>query len=157
MVTLPETHIAQGSELDLLARDIAVFTQDGLYMAAEIYPNYSLKRADWDALERNRAFQERVAWHRSQIGSDTALLRERSRLMFMARLRDVHDIAADPDAKQADRLKAMAFLAEMADVKPKSDAAGSGITVNLSFGSLTPHAQVQHDIIEHTDIPDGTD
>lgn len=141
-------------DLDSLARDIAVLTANRLYSEEEIAAGYDLSPAEIHKLLDDPDFISRVSAHRDRIGDGrTDLLRAQAKLMFESIPRDLLEIARSPKDKTSDKLKAIAALAEIADVKPRNEQQFSGMVLNVNFGSgMTPPAVAQltpMEVIEH--------
>lgn len=144
--------IKPDSKMDNLARDIAVLTVNHLYNEEEIAQAYELTPELYAALAATPDFQKRVEYHRSQVGDDTtSRVRAQAKLMAGSLLRDAFEMARDRQAKGSDRLKAMAAIVELADVKPKQEQQFSGMVLNVSFGSGMPTVAIASDdgVIEH--------
>ena len=59
--------------------------------------------------------------------------------MSESTLRDLFEIARSDKDKTSDKLKAIAALAEIADIKPRNEQQFSGMVLNVNFGSgMTP-------------------
>lgn len=144
--------IKPDSKMDNLARDIAVLTADHLYSEEEIAQAYELTPELYAALAAAPDFQKRVEYHRGQVGDDmTSRVRAQAKLMAGSLLRDIFEMAKNPQAKYSDRLKAAAAIVELADVKPKQEQQFSGMVLNVSFGSGMPTVTIASDdgVIEH--------
>lgn len=144
--------IKPDSKMDNLTRDIAVLTTDHLYSEEEVAQAYELTPELYAALAANPDFQKRVEYHRRQVGDDTtSRVRAQAKLMAGSLLRDMFEMAKNPQAKYSDRLKAAAAIVELADMKPKQEQQFSGMVLNVSFGSGMPSVAVAADkgVIEH--------
>lgn len=141
-------------DLDSLARDLAVLTANRLYSEEEIGAAYDLSPSDTKKLLDDPDFSARVSAHRDKIGDGrTDLLRAQAKLMSESTLRDLFEIARSNKDKTSDKLKAIAALAELADIKPRNEQQFSGMVLNVNFGSgMTPPAVAQltpMEVIEH--------
>lgn len=141
-------------DLDPLARDLAVLTANRLYSEEEIGAAYGLTRADIIKLLDDPDFSARVSAYRDKIGDGrTDLLRAQAKLMSESNLRDLFEITRSDKEKTSDKLKAMAALAEIADIKPRNEQQFSGMVLNVNFGSgMTPPSVAQltpMEVIEH--------
>lgn len=139
---------SSGSPVDNLIRDLVVFTVNDAFSEAEILTPYGFTFDDLYAMRQHPQFQQRWSHHKREMGDDrTAVIRAQAKLLTEASLRTLFETINNPDEKTGDKLKAFALLSEMADMKPRNDPAAlnSGVVVNLSFGSMTPHAQATID------------
>lgn len=141
-------------DLDSLARDLAVLTANRLYSEEEIGAGYDLSPSDIRKLLDDPDFNARVSAHRDRIGDGrTDLLRAQAKLMSESTLRDLFEIARSDKDKTSDKLKAIAALAEIADIKPRNEQQFSGMVLNVNFGSgMTPPAVATitpMEVIEH--------
>lgn len=141
-------------DLDSLARDLAVLTANRLYSEEEIGAAYDLSPSDINKLLDDPDFNARVSAHRDNIGDGrTDLLRAQAKLMSESNLRDLFEIARSTKDKTSDKLKAMAAIAEIADIKPRNEQQFSGMVLNVNFGSdMTPPSVAQltpMEVIEH--------
>ena len=141
-------------DLDSLARDLAVLTANRLYSEEEVAAGYDLSPADIRKLLDDPDFSARVSAHRDKIGDGrTDLLRAQAKLMSESTLRDLFEIARSNKDKTSDKLKAIAALAELADIKPRNEQQFSGMVLNVNFGSgMTPPSVAQltpMEVIEH--------
>lgn len=141
-------------DLDSLARDLAVLTANRLYSEEEIGAAYDLSPSDINKLLDDPDFSSRVSAHRDRIGDGrTDLLRAQAKLMSESTLRDLFEIARSTKDKTSDKLKAIAALAELADIKPRNEQQFSGMVLNVNFGSdMTPPSVAQltpMEVIEH--------
>lgn len=141
-------------DLDSLARDLAVLTANRLYSEEEIGAGYDLSPSDIKKLLDDPDFNARVSAHRDKIGDGrTDLLRAQAKLMSESTLRDLFEIARSDKDKTSDKLKAIAALAEIADIKPRNEQQFSGMVLNVNFGSgMTPPAVAKlttMEVIEH--------
>lgn len=151
------TNILPGSNLDRLAKDIAILTANNLYSVEEVIDSYGITPYEYENLTYTRPFQERLSHHQKEIGTDrNALLRAQAKLMTDANLRSLHEMANDPKTKPSDRLKAAALIMELADAKPKQEQQFSGMVLNVSFGSGTPAVGIiSDDVVDATDTEGG--
>lgn len=143
------------TDLDSLARDLAVLTANRLYSEEEIGAGYDLSPSDIKKLLDDPDFNARVSAHRDRIGDGrTDLLRAQAKLMSESTLRDLFEIARSDKDKTSDKLKAIAALAEIADIKPRNEQQFSGMVLNVNFGSgmtppsvatLTPMEVIEHE------------
>lgn len=141
-------------DLDSLARDLAVLTANRLYSEEEIGAAYDLSPSDTKKLLDDPDFNARVSAYRDKIGDGrTDLLRAQAKLMSESTLRDLFEIARSTKDKTSDKLKAMAAIAELADIKPRNEQQFSGMVLNVNFGSdMTPPSVAQltpMEVIEH--------
>lgn len=141
-------------DLDSLARDLAVLTANRLYSEEEVGAAYDLSPSDINKLLADPDFSARVSAHRDRIGDGrTDLLRAQAKLMSESTLRDLFEIARSNNDKTSDKLKAIAALAELADIKPRNEQQFSGMVLNVNFGSdMTPPSVAQltpMEVIEH--------
>ena len=141
-------------DLDSLARDIATLTANRLYSEEEVAAGYDLSPSDIKKLLDDPDFNARVSAHRDKIGDGrTDLLRAQAKLMSESTLRDLFEIARSDKDKTSDKLKAIAALAEIADIKPRNEQQFSGMVLNVNFGSdMTPPSVAQltpMEVIEH--------
>ena len=141
-------------DLDSLARDLAVLTANRLYSEEEVAAAYDLSPSDISKLLDDPDFNARVSAHRDKIGDGrTDLLRAQAKLMLESNLRDLFELSRSTKEKTSDKLKAMAAIAEIADIKPRNEQQFSGMVLNVNFGSdMTPPsvAQLTHmEVIEH--------
>lgn len=141
-------------DLDSLARDLAVLTANRLYSEEEIGAAYDLSPSDIKKLLDDPDFNARVSAHRDKIGDGrTDLIRAQAKLMSESNLRDLFEIARSTKDKTSDKLKAIAALAELADIKPRNEQQFSGMVLNVNFGSdMTPPSVAQltpMEVIEH--------
>lgn len=141
-------------DLDSLARDLAVLTANRLYSEEEIGAAYDLSPSDIKKLLDDPDFSARVSAHRDRIGDGrTDLLRAQAKLMSESTLRDLFEIARSTKDKTSDKLKAIAALADLADIKPRNEQQFSGMVLNVNFGSdMTPPSVAQltpMEVIEH--------
>lgn len=142
-------------DLDSLARDLAVLTTNRLYSEEEVGAAYDLSPSDTKKLLDDPDFNARVSAHRDKIGDGrTDLLRAQAKLMSESTLRDLFEIARSDKDKTSDKLKAIAALAELADIKPRNEQQFSGMVLNVNFGSdmtppsvatLTPMEVIEHE------------
>ena len=81
------------------------------------------------------------------------LLRAQAKLMSESNLRDLFELSRSTKEKTSDKLKAMAAIAEIADIKPRNEQQFSGMVLNVNFGSdMTPPSVAQltpMEVIEH--------
>ncbi len=141
-------------DLDSLARDIATLTANRLYSEEEIGAAYDLSPSDINKLLDDPDFSARVYAHRDKIGDGrTDLLRAQAKLMSESNLRDLFELSRSAKEKTSDKLKAMAAIAEIADIKPRNEQQFSGMVLNVNFGSdMTPPSVAQltpMEVIEH--------
>lgn len=141
-------------DLDSLARDLAVLTANRLYSEEEIGAAYDLSPSDIKKLLADPDFSSRVSAHRDKIGDGrTDLLRAQAKLMSESNLRDLFELSRSTKEKTSDKLKAMAAIAEIADIKPRNEQQFSGMVLNVNFGSdMTPPSVAQltpMEVIEH--------
>lgn len=141
-------------DLDSLARDLAVLTANRLYSEEEIGAAYDLSPSDINKLLDDPDFNARVSAHRDKIGDGrTDLLRAQAKLMLESNLRDLFELSRSTKEKTSDKLKAMAAIAEIADIKPRNEQQFSGMVLNVNFGSdMTPPSVAQltpMEVIEH--------
>lgn len=141
-------------DLDSLARDLAVLTANRLYSEEEIGAAYDLSPSDIKKLLDAPDFNARVSAHRDKIGDGrTDLLRAQAKLMSESNLRDLFELSRSTKEKTSDKLKAMAAIAEIADIKPRNEQQFSGMVLNVNFGSdMTPPSVAQltpMEVIEH--------
>lgn len=141
-------------DLDSLARDLAVLTANRLYSEEEVAAAYDLSQADINKLLDDPDFNARVSAHRDKIGDGrTDLLRAQAKLMSESNLRDLFELSRSTKEKTSDKLKAMAAIAEIADIKPRNEQQFSGMVLNVNFGSdMTPPSVAQltpMEVIEH--------
>lgn len=141
-------------DLDSLARDLAVLTANRLYSEEEIGAAYDLSPSDINKLLDDPDFNARVSAHRDKIGDGrTDLLRAQAKLMSESNLRDLFELSRSTKEKTSDKLKAMAAIAEIADIKPRNEQQVSGMVLNVNFGSdMTPPSVAQltpMEVIEH--------
>lgn len=141
-------------DLDSLARDLAVLTANRLYSEEEIGAAYDLSPSDINNLLDDPDFNARVSAHRDKIGDGrTDLLRAQAKLMSESNLRDLFELSRSTKEKTSDKLKAMAAIAEIADIKPRNEQQFSGMVLNVNFGSdMTPPSVAQltpMEVIEH--------
>lgn len=141
-------------DLDSLARDLAVLTANRLYSEEEIGAAYDLSPSDINKLLADSDFNARVSAHRDKIGDGrTDLLRAQAKLMSESNLRDLFELSRSTKEKTSDKLKAMAAIAEIADIKPRNEQQFSGMVLNVNFGSdMTPPSVAQltpMEVIEH--------
>lgn len=141
-------------DLDSLARDLAVLTANRLYSEEEIGAAYDLSPSDIKKLLDDPDFNARVSAHRDRIGDGrTDLLRAQAKLMSESNLRDLFELSRSTKEKTSDKLKAMAAIAEIADIKPRNEQQFSGMVLNVNFGSdMTPPSVAQltpMEVIEH--------
>lgn len=141
-------------DLDSLARDLAVLTANRLYSEEEIGAAYDLSPSDINKLLDDPDFNARVSAHRDKIGDGrTDLLRAQAKLMSESNLRDLFELSRSTKEKTSDKLKAMAAIAEIADIKPRNEQQFSGMVLNVNFGSdMTPPSVAQltpMEVIEH--------
>lgn len=141
-------------DLDSLARDLAVLTANRLYSEEEIGAAYDLSPSDINKLLADPDFNARVSAHRDRIGDGrTDLLRAQAKLMSESNLRDLFELSRSTKEKTSDKLKAMAAIAEIADIKPRNEQQFSGMVLNVNFGSdMTPPSVAQltpMEVIEH--------
>ena len=141
-------------DLDALARDLAVLTANRLYSEEEIGAAYDLSPSDINKLLDDPDFNARVSAHRDKIGDGrTDLLRAQAKLMSESNLRDLFELSRSTKEKTSDKLKAMAAIAEIADIKPRNEQQFSGMVLNVNFGSdMTPPSVAQltpMEVIEH--------
>nr|DAN56963.1 MAG TPA: hypothetical protein [Caudoviricetes sp.] len=141
-------------DLDSLARDLAVLTANRLYSEEEIGAAYDLSPSDIKKLLDDPDFNARVSAHRDKIGDGrTDLLRAQAKLMSESNLRDLFELSRSTKEKTSDKLKAMAAIAEIADIKPRNEQQFSGMVLNVNFGSdMTPPSVAQltpMEVIEH--------
>lgn len=141
-------------DLDSLARDIAVLTANRLYSEEEIAAGYDLSPAEIHKLLDDPDFNSRVSAYRDKIGDGrTDLIRAQAKLMSDSNLRDLFELTRSAKEKTSDKLKAMAAIAEIADIKPRNEQQFSGMVLNVDFGSgMTPPAVAQLtpvEVIEH--------
>lgn len=141
-------------DLDSLARDLAVLTANRLYSEEEVAAAYDLSPSDINKLLDDPDFNARVSAHRDRIGDGrTDLLRAQAKLMSESTLRDLFEIARSTKDKTSDKLKAIAALAELADIKPRNEQQFSGMVLNVNFGSdMTPPSVAKltpMEVIEH--------
>lgn len=141
-------------DLDSLARDIATLTANRLYSEEEIGAAYDLSPSDIKKLLDDPDFNARVSAHRDKIGDGrTDLLRAQAKLMSESNLRDLFELSRSTKEKTSDKLKAMAAIAEIADIKPRNEQQFSGMVLNVNFGSdMTPPSVAQltpMEVIEH--------
>ena len=141
-------------DLDSLARDLAVLTANRLYSEEEIGAAYDLSPSDIKKLLDDPDFNARVSAHRDKIGDGrTDLLRAQAKLMSESNLRDLFELSRSTKEKTSDKLKAMAAIAEIADIKPRNEQQFSGMVLNVNFGSdMTPPSVAQPtpmEVIEH--------
>lgn len=141
-------------DLDSLARDLAVLTANRLYSEEEIGAAYDLSPSDINKLLDDPDFNARVSAHRDKIGDGrTDLIRAQAKLMSESNLRDLFELSRSTKEKTSDKLKAMAAIAEIADIKPRNEQQFSGMVLNVNFGSdMTPPSVAQltpMDVIEH--------
>lgn len=140
--------IEPNSKYDRLARDLALFTQDEMYTVEEILHFSDIPLSEYAALQHDPAFIAAYERHRKEIGTtEMEILRARARTLAASLLRDTFEMARDPNAKPADRLKAAARLDELGDTKPKNEQQFSGMVLNVSFGSGTP--AITAGVVEH--------
>lgn len=141
-------------DLDSLARDLAVLTANRLYSEEEVAAAYDLSPSDISKLLDDPDFNARVSAHRDKIGDGrTDLLRAQAKLMSESNLRDLFELSRSTKEKTSDKLKAMAAIAEIADIKPRNEQQFSGMVLNVNFGSdMTPPSVAQltpMEVIEH--------
>lgn len=141
-------------DLDSLARDLAVLTANRLYSEEEVAAAYDLSPSDINKLLDDPDFNARVSAHRGKIGDGrTDLLRAQAKLMSESNLRDLFELSRSTKEKTSDKLKAMAAIAEIADIKPRNEQQFSGMVLNVNFGSdMTPPSVAQPtpmEVIEH--------
>lgn len=141
-------------DLDSLARDLAVLTANRLYSEEEIGAAYDLSPSDINKLLDDPDFNARVSAHRDKIGDGrTDLLRAQAKLMSESNLRDLFELSRSTKEKTSDKLKAMAAIAEIADIKPRNEQQFSGMVLNVNFGSdMTPPSVAQltpMEVLEH--------
>lgn len=141
-------------DLDSLARDLAVLTANRLYSEEEIGAAYDLSPSDINKLLDDPDFNARVSAHRDKIGDGrTDLIRAQAKLMSESNLRDLFELSRSTKEKTSDKLKAMAAIAEIADIKPRNEQQFSGMVLNVNFGSdMTPPSVAQltpMEVIEH--------
>lgn len=141
-------------DLDSLARDLAVLTANRLYSEDEIGAAYDLSPSDINKLLDDPDFNARVSAHRDKIGDGrTDLIRAQAKLMSESNLRDLFELSRSTKEKTSDKLKAMAAIAEIADIKPRNEQQFSGMVLNVNFGSdMTPPSVAQltpMEVIEH--------
>lgn len=141
-------------DLDSLARDLAVLTANRLYSEEEIGAAYDLSPSDTKKLLDDPDFNARVSAHRDKIGDGrTDLLRAQAKLMSESNLRDLFELSRSTKEKTSDKLKAMAAIAEIADIKPRNEQQFGGMVLNVNFGSdMTPPAVARltpMEVIEH--------
>lgn len=132
----------------LLARDVAYFGEDKL---AQILEGYRLTEAELlDKLSDER-FREMVRKFRADIDKDLhGLVRARAATYLDAELDRVHEIAMYAD-KDSDSLKAVSFMASLADAMPKEPKTGeggtSGVTIAINIGERHPLQQKFQEIV----------
>lgn len=141
-----------------LARDLAVFGdthRDEILAAHDITAEQLLEMLE------NEKFAQRIQAIRTEINHDTkGLVRARAAMYLEAGLDNAYEIANNPGAKDADRMKAIQFLATMADAVPRasgfnsdgSPGSGGGGAVNVvfNFGQNHPKSQeLRGIVIEH--------
>ena len=141
-------------DLDSLARDLAVLTANRLYSEEEVAAAYDLPPSDIGKLLDDPDFNARVSAHRDKIGDGrTDLLRAQAKLMSESNLRDLFELSRSTKEKTSDKLKAMAAIAEIADIKPRNEQQFGGMVLNVNFGSdMTPPSVAQltpMEVIEH--------
>ena len=141
-------------DLDSLARDLAVLTANRLYSEEEVAAAYDLSPSDISKLLDDPDFNARVSAHRDKIGDGrTDLLRAQAKLMSESNLRDLFELSRSAKEKTSDKLKAMAAIAEIADIKSRNEQQFSGMVLNVNFGSdMTPPSVAQltpMEVIEH--------
>lgn len=141
-------------DLDSLARDLAVLTANRLYSEEEVAAAYDLSPSGISKLLDDPDFNARVSAHRDKIGDGrTDLLRAQAKLMSESNLRDLFELSRSTKEKTSDKLKAMAAIAEIADIKPRNEQQFSGMVLNVNFGSdMTPPSVAQltpMEVIEH--------
>lgn len=131
-----------------IAKDLAIFTQDGLFTEEEVYKAYGLTATEFKELASSSEFQALLDIYKKEYESGSVeLFRTRTRLLANAGIRRIHEIINNADAKPADILKAFALLTELADLRPKTDPMQTGMVLNVNFGSLTPQPVIE--VIEH--------
>lgn len=140
-----------------LARDLAVF---GDTHRDEILDAHGLTPYELKELLDTEKFNQRIQAIRTEINHDTkGLVRARAAMYLEAGLDNAYEIANNPGAKDADRMKAIQFLAMMADAVPRSSGMGSdgmpvagagAVNVVFNFGNNHPqHDNLKGIVIEH--------
>lgn len=135
-----------------LARDLAVF---GDTHRDEILAAHNITVEDLEELMQTEKFGQRIQAIRTEINHDTkGLIRTRAAMYLEAGLDNAYEIANNPQARDTDRMKAIQFLAMMADAVPRSAGTGgegvygSGGAVNVvfNFGQNHPAREQLHGI-----------
>lgn len=123
----------------LLARDVAYFGEDKL---AQILEGYRLTEAELLDKLRDERFREMVRKFRADIDKDLhGLVRARAATYLDAELDRVHEIAMHAE-KAGDSLKAVSFMASLADAMPKEtkigDGGTGGVAIAINIGESHP-------------------
>lgn len=143
-----------------LARDLAVF---GDTHRGEILTTHNITEADLAELLATEKFAQRVQAIRTEINHDTkGLIRARAAMYLEAGLDNAYEIANNPHAKDNDRLKAIHFLATIADALPRAATADSGtfgtgngaVNVVFNFGNNHPHKSELQGITVEGEVDD---
>lgn len=140
-----------------LARDLAVF---GDTHRDEILAAHDISAEELLAMLETDKFAQRIQAIRTEINHDTkGLVRARASMYLEAGLDNAYEIANNPGAKDADRMKAIQFLAMMADAVPRASglnsdgtpSGGSGaVNVVFNFGQHHPQSkELRGIVIEH--------
>lgn len=132
-----------------LARDLAVF---GDTHRDEILQAHDLTPEELFAMLANEKFAQRIQAIRTEINHDTkGLVRARASMYLEAGLDNAYEIANNPAAKDADRMKAIQFLATMADAVPRNSGFGDG-TPNTSNGAVNVVFNFGHNHPRNNDL-----
>lgn len=139
--------------IDSIASDVAIMTRNSLYREEEIFEAYGLSAEDCLLLTGSDYYRERLGYHSRRVSMDgAATLREQTKKMLEGSLRTLHEIANAPDGKPTDKMKAIALMMELSDMKPKAEIAQTGMVVSLNFGDTMGQVIASTQIVEHEPI-----
>jgi len=99
----------------------------------DIYPRYGLTYNNWMSLIMQPTFKQAVVQHQNEIIENGISYRLKAKVQSEAYLKDAHLLIKHPMTPPNTKLAAIQWVAKMADLEPRKEAAEQGTTFNLQI------------------------